>query len=118
MSRLTLLTAQEASESQGYGVEARNPTLFRKLAACEDGRLMSQNNHLFGVWMPGSFMDQRWGEVRKQSVKAHLILQVSPKIASLRKGNVLISSFLPSPGGQGSEQRHFNLMVRQRDRIL
>ena len=60
---------------------------------------MSQNNHLWGVWMPGSFMDQRWGEVRKQIEKGHLILHESPKMASLGKGNVLISSFLPSTGG-------------------
>ena len=25
----------------------------------EDGRLAPQNNHLFGVWMPGSLLDQR-----------------------------------------------------------
>ena len=31
---------------------------------------------------------------------------------------MLISSFLPSTGGQGSEQRPFSLTVRQRDRIL
>ena len=28
------------------GVEAKNRTLFRKLAHREDGRLMSQNNHI------------------------------------------------------------------------
>jgi len=39
-------------------------------------------------------------------------------MASLRLGDVLISSFLPSAGGQGSEQRHFSLTVRQRGRIL
>ena len=36
----------------------------------EDGRLAPQSNHLIGAWMPGSFIDQRWGEVRKQSKKA------------------------------------------------
>jgi len=25
----------------------------------EDGRLAPQNNHLVGVWMPGSFIEQR-----------------------------------------------------------
>ena len=39
-------------------------------------------------------------------------------MASLRLGDMLISSFLPSAGGQGSEQRHFSLTVRQRGRIL
>ena len=37
-------------------------TLFGDLADREDGRLMSQINHLVGVWMPGSFMDQRQGD--------------------------------------------------------
>ena len=52
------------------GVEARNRTLFRELCDLEDGRLMSQNNHLVKAWTPGSFMDQRWEEVKKQSKKA------------------------------------------------
>ena len=51
-------------------VEARNVTLSGKLDDLEDGRLMSQNNCLVRVWMPGSFMDQRWREMRKQSKKA------------------------------------------------
>ena len=42
-------------------------TLFRELADWKDGRLMSQNNHLVRAWTLVSFMDQRWGEVRKQS---------------------------------------------------
>ena len=46
-------------------VEARNMTLFRKPADQEESRLMSQNNHITGVWMPGSFIEQRWGEMRK-----------------------------------------------------
>ena len=36
-------------------------TLFRKLADREDGRLMSPKNHLIGVWMPVSFIEQRGG---------------------------------------------------------
>ena len=31
------------------------------LADGEDGRVMSQNKHLMGVWMAGSFIEQRWG---------------------------------------------------------
>ena len=31
---------------------------------------------------------------------------------------MFISSFLPSIGGQGSDQRHFSLMVWQRGRVL
>ena len=32
-------------------------TLFRKPADGEDGRLMSQNNHLIRVWMPVYFIE-------------------------------------------------------------
>ena len=32
-------------------------TLFGKPADREDGRLISQRNHLVRVWMPGSFLD-------------------------------------------------------------
>ena len=31
------------------------------LADREDGRVMSQNKHFMGVWMAGSFIEQRWG---------------------------------------------------------
>ena len=47
--KLTLLTAQEANKSKGQGVEGRHTTLFGP-ANREDGRLMSQSNHLVGVW--------------------------------------------------------------------
>ena len=43
--------------------------IFRKPADQEDGRQMSQNDHVFRAWMSDSFMDQRWVEVRKQSKK-------------------------------------------------
>ena len=35
----------------------------------EGGRLVLQNNDIVRAWMSDSFMDQRWGEVRKQSKK-------------------------------------------------
>ena len=34
-------------------------TLFRKPADQEDGRLMSENSHLVGVWMSVYFIDLR-----------------------------------------------------------
>ena len=52
-------------------------TLFRELADQEDSRLMSQNNHFTWFWMPGSFTDQRWREVRKQSKKAVNLANIS-----------------------------------------
>lgn len=42
-------------------------TLFRKPADLEDSGLQPQNNHIVGAWMPGSFVDPRWGKMRKQS---------------------------------------------------
>ena len=59
-------------------------------------------------------MDQRLGRGGKET-KDLLILQVSPRMASFRQEDVLISSLLPSTGGQGSEKRYLN---RQRGRIL
>ena len=51
--------------------------------------------------MPGSFMYQRWGEVRKQSKKIIQFLQISPRKASLRQGDVLVSlPFSPSQVGR------------------
>ena len=52
---------------------------------------MSQNNHLVRALMPGSFMNQRCGKVRKQSKKTIFFLQVSPSMASLRQEDVLVS---------------------------
>ena len=45
-------------------------------------------------------------------------MQIYLRMASLRQGGMLISFFLQSTGGQGFEQRHLSLTVKQRDRIL
>ena len=63
-------------------VEATNTTLFRKPADEEDGRLMSQNNHLVRVLVPGSFIGQRGRGV--ENVKT-IILQISPGMFSGRE---------------------------------
>ena len=54
LSQLCLLLSP--SESKRQGIETRN-ILFGKPADREDGRLMSQSNHLAGAWMPGSFIE-------------------------------------------------------------
>ena len=69
--------------NQRQGVEPRNSTLFRKPADGEDGKRMSQNNHLVVVWMPGSFTEHRDGGSK---VKRPLTLQISPGMASLGDG--------------------------------
>ena len=61
---------------------------------------------LTGVRMPGSFLDHS-GEVRKQSKKAINLANISQN-GKPQRGDELISSFLLSTGGQGSEQRHSN----------
>ena len=45
---------------------------------------MSQNSHLIGVWMPGSFIEHRRGV--GEEIKRPLILQISPEMASLGEG--------------------------------
>ena len=66
VSPSSLSSLHDRAVNQRWTVEARNRTLFAELANWEDGRLMCQNNHIPGVWMPGSFIGQRFGEVRKQ----------------------------------------------------
>ena len=50
----------------------------------EGGRLVLQNNDIVRAWMSDSFMDQRWGEVRKQRKKTIQSFQVSYRMARLR----------------------------------
>ena len=48
-------------------------TLFGKPADREDGRLISQRNHLVRVWMPGSFLDsERERERERERSKEEL----------------------------------------------
>ena len=53
------------SRGEGWGKE----TLIGEAADQEDGRLAPQNNRPIGFWLLVSFIDQRWGKVRKQSKK-------------------------------------------------
>ena len=46
---------------------------------------MSQNSHLMKVWMSGSFVDQRWGQVSKQSKKAINLANISEWQASAKE---------------------------------
>ena len=64
-------------------VLGRERDLIWEPADWEDSSLMLQNNHLVRAWMPDSFNDQTWGEVRKQSKKITWFLQMSPRMASL-----------------------------------
>ena len=56
---------------------SKEETLIGELTDQKDGRLAPQNNHFIRVWMPGFFIDQRWGEVRKQSKKAINLADIS-----------------------------------------
>ena len=71
---------QHSLKRPDYRVQARSACLARKadesetkvlgqgrdfiweLADQEDGRLVPQNNHLVGAWLPDSFMDKNWGQ--------------------------------------------------------
>ena len=77
---------------------------------------MSQNNHVWD-WISGSFIDQRGGKVRKQSKKAINLASISQN-GKPQAEDVLISSFLPSAGGQGSEQRHFDSQAEGQDSLM
>ena len=61
-------------DERGSGKEE---TLIGELVDREDGRLAPHNNHLIGACMPGSSMDQRWGEMRKQSETAIHLANIS-----------------------------------------
>ena len=63
-SKLTLHAAQQANESERRGVESRNTTVFRKQVDTEDGRLMSQSNHLLRALIPSSFTESEGGAMR------------------------------------------------------
>ena len=60
-SKLALLPADQLTEKAV--VEAKNRTLFWKLADGAGGRLILQKNHLIWVWMLGSFIEQRVKEM-------------------------------------------------------
>ena len=64
-------------------------TLFGNLADGEDGRLMSQNNHLVGVWMSYFLIEWRRGGV--EEVKDPYLANISWNGQS-QGGDVLISS--------------------------
>ena len=68
------------------GVEARNTALLEEPADREDGRLISQNNHLILVWMQILLWIRDGGD--EETSKKPLIIQISPRIASLRQGAV------------------------------
>ena len=112
-SKLVLLATTQANKSKRRGVGPRNTTLFRE-PADQDGRLKSQTTILSGLDARFFYASEMGGGRGGNKVER----QTSSRMASLRQGDVLISFFPPSPGGQGSEQRHFSLTVRQRGRFL
>ena len=59
-SQLSLLAARQANKSGDEVLRQGTATLFGKLDR-GDGGIMSPKNHLMGVWMPVSFIEQRGG---------------------------------------------------------
>ena len=114
----SLCSPQDRSVNLRGGVEARNTTLFGKSADQEDGRLASQNNHLVGVWMPVSFMGQRWGGGEETKETRPLILQIFLEwqasgsgvflpSSHLQVGRVLSKGTLSGTGAGFSEAGHY-----------
>jgi hypothetical protein len=60
----------------------------------EDGRLMSQNNHLIRFWMPASLVELRWGKVREFFFKGYLSCKGSLEWQALGRG--CVNFFLPA----------------------
>ena len=122
-TRSTPCTADQLTERQC--VEAKNRILFWKLADGEGGRLILQKNHLIWVWMPHSFLEQRWwggcwGSKVKRAISLTKHLLEWPPCGR----DVFISFLQPFTSRQHqiislwAEQRHLSLTVRHRGRVL
>ena len=114
-SRFILLAAQQASESERGGVEARKMTLIEELADWEDGKLAPQNNYLPGVWIPGSFIDQR--ERSNEELKSKGRIERERQWASKVKGSSVFQNI--SKGMSSLWKRCVNLFYSQvvRDKL-
>ena len=100
-------------------------TLIGEPADWEDGRLVSQINHLTGVWMPGCFIDKRERTKEELKSKGRRRGRFSGEVKweSLQSWKTFPREWKPfwrgilllSPGGQGqiispwAEQRDFSL---------
>ena len=59
LSPSSLCLAHDRPMNPRDEVLRQKETLIREPADREDGRLAPPDNHLIGVWMPGSFVNQR-----------------------------------------------------------
>ena len=120
--------AHSACCRAGQGIQemrcwGKAETLVREPANWEDGRLVPQNNHLVGVWMPGFFYrserKKQWGTKVKGRIererqgageRVFSLVKHPQGMARLQKGGgVLISSI-----HRWAEKRHFSLQSRRR----
>ena len=62
----------------------KEETLIGELSDHEDGKLAPQNNLLIGVWVPGSFIDQR--ERRNEELKSKCRIERERQWGSKVKG--------------------------------
>ena len=99
LSLSSLCSPHDRPISGRSGVEARKTTLFRKLAERENGRLMSQNKHLFRVWMPVSFIEHRRGGGEEVKLKRYCKYLLDWPVSG--RGCVTIQT-----EGQGSLRRY------------
>ena len=94
LTALSMCTGRQGA-SGGCSPRGKEELLIWEPADWEDGRLVPQNSRLVWAWLPGSFMDQRWGGGEETKTIQSL------QMATRRQGNVLVS--LPySPSQVGS----------------
>ena len=118
-SKLALLTTWQANKSERWGTEAKNIIIFWKLAYQEDGRLMSQNNHLIRSKFKVLLQNRgggRWGN----KVKRPLILQISPRIeASWRRSvNFFLSAIYKWTSSWTNNIRHILVNAKNKTKSL
>ena len=87
-------------------------TLVGELADQQDGRLAPQNNHLIGVWMPGSFIDLRERSNEKPKSKSRIgrEMQWGSKVI----GSSVLQNI--SKGMSSFQKKWVNLFYSQVDR--
>ena len=90
-------------------------TLIEELADWEDGKLAPQNNYLPGVWIPGSFIDQR--ERSNEELKSKGRIERERQWASKVKGSSVFQNI--SKGMSSLWKRCVNLFYSQvgRDKL-
>ena len=77
LSSLCLLLGRPMSQRSETRCWGKEYSFIQKASWPRKWRANHKNNHIMGVWMPGSFIGQRCGEVKKQSKKVINLASIS-----------------------------------------